>query len=281
MSILEALILGVVQGLSEFLPISSTAHLTLAGRALGVIESPQSWTAFIAVVQLGTLAAVLIYFRRDLITITKEFLRENFRRIPFREQSVQSRTGWYIIAGTLPIAVIGLAVKDFIEGAFTKNLIVIGASLVVLGIILEIAERVGKFERSADKVTIKDALGIGMAQVLALIPGSSRSGTTITAGLFLGLQREAAARFSFLLSVPAIAASGILELFEVREQLDSSGMVALGVATIAAAVSGYVCIALLLRYLRTRTTRVFVFYRCLVGGIILLAVWLGWLSPNL
>lgn len=281
MSILEALILGVVQGLSEFLPISSTAHLTLAGRALGVIESPQSWTAFIAVIQLGTLAAVLVYFRRDLTGIVRDFIRENLRRVPFRKQSLASRTGWYIVLGTVPIATIGLAVQDFIEGSFTKNLAVIGASLVLLGIILEIAERRGRFERSAEQVTIKDALGIGLAQVLALIPGASRSGTTITAGLFLGLRRDAAARFSFLLSVPAIAASGVYELFKVRDELDSSGALTLGVATVAAAVSGYICIALLLRYLRTRSTRVFVFYRCLVGGAILVAVWLKWLNPEL
>lgn len=281
MSILEAIILGIVQGLSEFLPISSTAHLTLAGRALGVIDSPESWTAFIAVVQLGTLGAVIAYFRKDLIDITRHFLRDNLKRVPFRDQSPQSRSGWFIIIGTLPIAVIGLLIKDFIEGAFTKNLIVIGSSLIVLGIILEIAERVGKFDRDVENVTVKDALGVGFAQVLALIPGSSRSGTTITAGLFLGLKREAAARFSFLLSVPAIGASGVLEFFTAREHLDSSGMTALAVATIVSGISGYICIALLLRYLRTRTTRVFVFYRCLIGGAILLGVWLKWISPDL
>lgn len=281
MSIFEAIILGIVQGLSEFLPISSTAHLTLAGRALGVIESPEAWTAFIAVTQLGTLAAVLAYFRKDLLDITRAFLRDNLKRTPFREQSIQSKSGWYIILGTLPVAVIGLLAKDFIEGAFTKNLLVIGTSLIVLGTILEIAERIGKFERPIEKVGLKDAIVIGFAQVLALIPGSSRSGTTITAGLFLGLRREAAARFSFLLSVPAIGASGVLEFFTVREHLDSSGMVTLGIATLVAGISGYICIALLLRYLRTRTTRIFVFYRCLIGGAILLAVWMNWISPEL
>jgi len=154
-------------------------------------------------------------------------------------------------------------------------------SLIVLGIILEIAERFGKFERNVEQATIRDALLIGFAQILALIPGSSRSGTTITAGLFVGLKREAAARFSFLLSIPAIGASGILEFFSVRDQLDSSGMLTLAVATIVAGISGYICIALLLRYLRTRTTRVFVFYRCLIGAAILVGVWLNWISPNL
>ena len=279
MSIPEAVLIGIVQGLSEFLPISSTAHMTLAGRALGVIQSPESWTAFIAVVQLGTLAAVLAYFRRDLIGVTRDFLRENLARKPLREQSVNARMGWYIILGTIPIALIGMLAKDFIEGAFTKNLIVIGSSLFVLGLILEIAERSGKFDREMDQATMKDALWVGMAQVLALIPGSSRSGTTITAGMFLGLKREAAARFSFLLSVPAIGASGVLEIFEAVKHLDSSGITALIVATVVAGISGYLCIALLLRYLRTRTTRIFVFYRCLLGGGILVAILLKWLEP--
>ena len=279
MSILEAILIGIVQGLSEFLPISSTAHMTLAGRALGVIESPESWTAFIAVVQLGTLAAVLAYFRRDLIAITRDFIRENIERKPLRQQSANSRMGWYIIFGTIPIALIGMLAKDFIEGAFTKNLIVIGSSLFVLGIILEIAERKGKFEREINQTTLSDALWVGLAQVLALIPGSSRSGTTSTAGMFLGLKREAAARFSFLLSIPAIGASGVLEIFEAVKHLDSSGIAALIVATVVAGVSGYLCIAFLIRYLRTRTTRIFVFYRCLLGGGILVAILLKWLEP--
>ena len=279
MSIFEAIIIGIVQGLSEFLPISSTAHMTLAGRALELIESPESWTAFIAVVQLGTLIAVLAYFRGDLIAVTREFLRENVARTPFREQTINARMGWYIVLGTIPIAIVGLLAKDFIEGAVTKNLIVIGSSLFLLGLALEIAERTGKFNREIDQTTLKDALWVGIAQVLALIPGSSRSGTTITAGMFLGLKREAAARFSFLLSVPAIGASGAFEMFEVAKHLGSSGITALVIATLVAGISGYLCIAFLLRYLRTRTTRIFVFYRCLLGGGLLVAIALNWLTP--
>jgi undecaprenyl-diphosphatase len=279
MSILEAIIIGIVQGLSEFLPISSTAHMTLAGRGLGVIGSPQSWTAFIAVVQLGTLAAVLFYFRHDLISITRHFVRENVKRVPLREQSVDARMGWGIIIGTIPIATIGLLVKDFIEGAFTKNLVVIGTSLIVLGVILEIAERYGRFDRGVEKTTLKDALWVGLAQVLALIPGSSRSGTTMTAGMFLGLTREAAARYSFLLSIPAIGASGLLELAEVADTLDSAAIVDMLVATVVAGISGYACIAFLLRYLRTRTMRAFVLYRVLLGGGLLVAILLGGLEP--
>ncbi len=279
MTVLEAIIIGIVQGLSEFLPISSTAHMTLAGRGLGVIGSPEEWTAFIAVVQLGTLAAVLFYFRNDLIAITRDFVLQNLRRVPFGEQSIDAKMGWSIIIGTIPIAVIGLLLKDFIEGAFTKNLLVIGISLFVLGLILELAERSGKFERTIGETSWRDALWVGLAQVLALIPGSSRSGTTITAGMFLGLTREAAARFSFLLSVPAIGASGVLEFFEVYDTLDSSGFLTLGIATLVAGISGYLCIALLLRFLRTSTMRVFVFYRSILGAALIVGVIMNWIEP--
>jgi undecaprenyl-diphosphatase len=281
-SLIHAILLGLIQGLSEFLPISSTAHLTLAGRALGLIDpaAPERWTAFIAVIQLGTLAAVLAYFRRDLISITGAFLRENFsQRKRFAEQSTPSRSGWYIIIGTLPVVVIGLALKHQIEGMFTKDLRVIGTSLIVLALILELAERIAKFRRSIEDVTTKDSLLIGLAQACALIPGASRSGTTITAGLFAGFTREAAARFSFLLSIPAVAASGLLEFAESIKYLTASSAVAMLIATIVAGVSGYWSIAFLLRYLRTRTTQIFVIYRLILGGIILVGILLGYLSP--
>ena len=224
MSLAEAVLLGLIQGLSEFLPISSTAHLTIAGRAMSLVNpaSPETWTAFIAVVQLGTLAAVLAYFRHDLLTITRSFLLENLRRVPFREQSTPSRSGWYIILGTIPIVVIGLGLKDAIEGAVTKDLAVIGTSLVALALVLEVAERRARFTRSIETVNAGDAIAVGLAQALALIPGASRSGTTITAGLLRGLTREGAARFSFLLSVPAVAASGVLELLQTWRDMDRS-----------------------------------------------------------
>jgi len=277
----ESIILGLIQGLSEFLPISSTAHLTLAGRAMGLIDpqAPQQWTAFIAVVQLGTLAAVLAYFRNDIISITRAFLRENIDRTPFSRQSQMARSGWYIIIGTLPIVVIGLLAKDFIEGAFTKNLIVIGSSLMGLALLLELAERVAKLDRSIESVTVRDSFLIGLAQTVALIPGASRSGTTITAGLFTGLTREAAARFSFLLSIPAVAASGLLEFVQVARDLSPSELGTYAAATVVAFVSGYWSIAFLLRYLRTRSTRLFIVYRLLAGAAILIAIYLGYLNP--
>lgn len=279
-SLFEAIVLGLVQGLSEFLPISSTAHLTLAGRAFGLVDpnAPQQWTAFIAVTQLGTLAAVLLYFRRDIFQITNAFVRENVHRTPLGQQSGAARSGWYIIIGTVPIVVIGLLAKDVIEGALTKNLMVIGVSLVVLAIILEIAERTATFRRTMAEVKGRDALMVGLAQALALIPGASRSGTTITAGLFCGLTREAAARFSFLLSIPAVAASGLLEFVKVVRTVPSSQISMYAVATAVAAVSGYAAIALLLRFLRTRSTRVFIVYRLLLGAGLIVAIALGWIS---
>ncbi|MBC8145470.1 MAG: undecaprenyl-diphosphatase UppP [bacterium] len=280
MTIVEAIVLGLIQGLSEFLPISSTAHLTLAGRAMGLIDptAPHKWTEFIAVIQLGTLVAVLVYFARDIAAITSAFVRENVQRVPLRQQTFNARSGWFIIIGTIPIVVIGLLFKDVIEGSGTKNLIVIGTSLIVLAIILEIAERVARFTRTIDQMTVRDALFIGIAQAVALVPGASRSGTTLTAGLFAGLTREAAARFSFLISIPAIAASGLYEFFEVIEHVDRSGLVKLAVATIVSAVSGYAAISFLLRYLRTRTTRLFVVYRLVIGGAILAAIALDWIE---
>jgi undecaprenyl-diphosphatase len=223
--------------------------------------------------------AVLAYFRRDLVSITRAFLHDNLQRIPFAQQSVPSRTGWYIIIGTLPVVVIGLALKHQIEGPLTKNLLVIGSSLVVLALILEIAERTASFRRPIENATVKDSLLIGLAQAFALIPGSSRSGTTITAGLFAGFTREAAARFSFLLSIPAVAASGLLEFVGALKYLTPSEGVAMLVATVIAGASGYWAIGFLLRYLRTRTTRIFVIYRLLLGGAILLSIALGYLRP--
>lgn len=280
MNLFEAIILGLVQGLSEFLPISSTAHVTLVGKLMNLVDpaAPEKWTAFLAVIQIGTLVAVLVYFRTDLVAITRAFLRENLARTPISQQSFSARTGWMIILGTIPIVIVGLVFKDLIEGTFTKDLMVIGSSLIALGVLLEVAERTASFDRPIEKITFRDALLIGLAQCVALIPGSSRSGTTITAGLFLGLTREAAARFSFLLSIPAVAASGLLELYQSLEYMDSSELLAMLVATVAAFASGYAAIAFLLRYLRTHTTRLFVIYRIALGAAVLLGIWLNYLD---
>jgi undecaprenyl-diphosphatase len=273
MNILQAILFGIVQGLSEFLPISSTAHLILTGKIFvnDLIENyPERWTAFMAVIQLGTLLAVLIYFRKDLINIIRDFLKDNlFQRKNYNAQSLNSKMGWLIIIGTLPVIIIGLSLKHYIEGAFTKNLIVISISLIVLGILLAIAEKVSSFKKDINHLNWFDSLIVGIAQAFALIPGSSLSGTTITAGLFLGFTRETAARFSFLLSIPAVLASGLLELKESLPYLDKSMALNLVVATLAAFISGYLAIDFLLKFLKRNSTFIFVYYRIILGILIL------------
>lgn len=259
----QAIVLGLVQGLTEFLPVSSTAHLTIAGRAFGLIDDarPQEWTAFLAVVQLGTLAAVVGYFWRDLVDMARGMLTRDGPRDA-------RRLGWLVVLGTVPIGVVGLLLRDVIEGPLTKDLRVIGAALIGLALLLALADWMGKRERDAASLTWRDALVVGVAQVFSLVPGASRSGTTLTGGLFAGLTRETAARFSFLLSVPAIAASGLLELPHALDAA-SRDVGALALATVAAAVSGYLAIAFMLRFLRTRSTAVFVVYRIGLGVVLL------------
>lgn len=275
MTIFQAIILGIVQGLTEFLPVSSSAHLTLVGKAMGLIspEHPEAWTAFIAVIQLGTLLAVLIYFAQDIVQISTAFLRENIReRKQWQAQSQESRMGWYVIIGTVPIVTIGLALKKIIESNITKDVTIIAWTLIVLALVLFIAERLSKQQRGLQEITWRDALIIGVAQTLALFPGASRSGTTITAGLFIGLKRDVAARFSFLLSIPAVLASGLLQLKQSLEFMNTQDMTTLLVATVVSGISGYAAIALLLRYLQTHSTAVFVIYRIALG-IALLTIW--------
>ncbi len=282
MSIIEAIILGIIQGITEFLPISSTGHLTLAGKFMGLIsdKNPEHWTSFIAVIQLGTMLSILIYFWKDLWSIFKEFLQDNFqKRVKYSEQTLNSKLGWMIIAGTIPIVVIGLLFKDAIEGAFTKNLYVISWSLIILAIILAIAEKTAKFKKDVKDITLFDSIMIGIAQAFALIPGSSRSGTTITGGLFLGLKRDVAARFSFLLSVPAVLASGLLQLYESFKYINYDLTINLIAATFFAAVSGYIAIDFLLKFLKKNSTFVFIFYRIILGIIILTLLYSNVIKP--
>lgn len=282
MNILEAIILGIIQGLTEFLPISSTGHLTVVGKLLNLIsaETPEHWTAFIAVIQLGTLLAVVVYFWNDLIHIVKEFFQDNFfQRKKFVEQTLNSKMGWYIIIASVPVAIVGLGFKKIIEGALTKNLFVIAGSLIVLALILALAEKLGKFRRETKDIKWYDAFLMGIAQCFALIPGSSRSGTTITAGLFLGLTRETAARFSFLMSIPAVAASGLLEFKESLKYLNMHGTINLIVATIASAIVGYLSIKFLLRYLKKNSTYLFIIYRIAIGILILVLLGYSIIQP--
>jgi undecaprenyl-diphosphatase len=295
MTILQAIILGIVQGLTEFIPISSTAHLVFASRAIGLYSGAdatlkaEQTTATIAVIQLGTLIAVLIYFSRDIVKISRAFIADHLALLAGSKPqngfagklSHDAWLGWLVIIGSLPVGIVGLLFKKQIEGTFTKNLWVIATMMIVVAILLGIAEFVGKRTRSMENLGIRDALAVGGAQVLALIPGSSRSGSTIMGGLFAGENRETAARFSFLLSIPAIAASGVLELKEAFEKLPSESYIALGVATIVSGLVGYASIWFLLRFLRRHSTGVFIGYRLLVGALIILALLGGYLSADL
>ena len=265
MDALQAIVLGIVQGLTEFLPISSTAHLRLVPAFAGW-DDPGA--AFTAVVQLGTMAAVLLYFRQDLWNITVATLRSI--REPELRRTLDARLGWFIVLGTIPISILGLLFKDKIE-TDARQLTLIGITLIVLGLVLELAERKGKKERDIDTLDARDAGLIGLAQAAALVPGVSRSGATISAGLFLGLNRAAAARYSFLLSVPAVVLSGLFELRHINEG-GGAGAVPTAIATLIAFVVGYASIAWLLKYLTRHPVTVFVIYRVVLGVVVLALV---------
>ena len=293
MTVLQAIILGIVQGLTEFIPISSTAHLIFASRLIGLYDGvdvalkAEQTTATIAVIQLGTLLAVLIYFARDIVNITTAFLRDHIALLSGRNRTDGSRRlspeawlGWLVILGSIPVAVVGLLFKHQIEGTFTKNLWIIATMMILVALLLGLAELVGKRNRSLEQLGISDALAVGFAQVLALIPGSSRSGSTIMGGLFTGLNRETAARFSFLLSMPAIAASGLLELKEAMHKLPDGSYLPLIVATVVSGLVGYASIWFLLRFLRTHSTGVFIVYRLIVGAAIIVALVGGYITAH-
>jgi undecaprenyl-diphosphatase len=270
-SLLEAIVLGIVQGLTEFLPISSTAHLRIIPAFAGW-EDPGA--AFTAVTQLGTMAAVLLYFRDDLRRIFLAWLRS--LRAPELRGDHDARLGWYIILGTIPIGVFGLIFKDQIETG-ARDLYLIGTTLILLGLLLLLAEKVGTRSRGIEQIGRRDGIAIGLAQALALIPGVSRSGATITAGLFMGLKRPDAARFSFLLSIPAVVLSGVLELGSILsgEEGETTSLFGLVVATALAFLTGYATIAFLLRYLANHSTGIFVAYRVVLGTLVLVLVSAG------
>jgi undecaprenyl-diphosphatase len=256
-TIIEAAVLGVVQGVTEFLPISSTAHLRITPALVGWADAG---AAFTAVLQLGTLAAVLAFFRAELVAMTKGVLAA--LRDPARRNDPEARLAFYIIFGTLPVVVGGILLKHAIEGAL-RALPVIATALIVVGLVLAIVERLAKHRRGFEEITMRDAMLIGLAQTLALVPGVSRSGITLLAAMAVGLRRDAAARFSFLLGIPAIAGEGVFEMKHVLHS-DAAGA-PLAVGLILSAVVGYAAIAWLLRFLRTRTTMPFVVYRVAAG----------------
>jgi undecaprenyl-diphosphatase len=264
LTILQAAILGLVQGITEFLPISSTAHLRLVP---AVLSWPDGGAAFAAVIQLGTLAAVIGFFLRDLIRMISAAVKPATRR------DLDARMLLYMVAGTVPIGVVGILAKHAIEGPL-RSVLVIATSLIVVGLLMAVVEKTARHERQLETFTLRDALLVGLAQSLALIPGTSRSGITLVAAMLLGFRRDAAARFSFLLSIPAVAAAGVFELPKLMRSHEV-GTTALIVGLATAAVSGYLSVAWLLRFLRTRTTYGFVVYRVVLGIGLIAAVLSG------
>jgi undecaprenyl-diphosphatase len=274
-SLLSAVLLGIVQAATEFLPVSSTAHLLVFGELLGQDLADARFRAFVTIIQSGTTLAVLVYFRREIASLGTAALRSLARLRPL--ETAESRLAWYIALGTVPAAVLGKLLERRIEALGNW---VIAGSLVVLGVILLAAERLARHERTVEDVGPGDALLIGLGQALALVPGSSRSGTTITAGMLLGLKREAAARFSFLLSVPIILGAGAYKLAKTLPVLRGAPewSAATAVGTAVSAVAGYLVIGWLLGWLRTRTTYLFVGWR-IAAGVLVAALILGGVLP--
>jgi undecaprenyl-diphosphatase len=264
-SLIEALVLGILQGLTEFLPISSSAHQLVVPAMLGW-DDPGA--AFTAVTQLGTETAVLIYFRNDIWSIATVWLRSLYT--PVLRSTAHARTGWYLIVATIPIGVLGLSFETQIENG-ARNLWLVGAVLIGFGLVLGYADRVGSHDRELGRISTRDGVLIGLAQSLALIPGVSRSGATMSAGMLLGLERAAAARFSFLLAVPAVVLSGLFQLAAVLSGEEANGdpFGYIVLATVISFFVGYAAIAWLLRYLTTHSVGVFVGYRVLLGSTVL------------
>lgn len=267
--LLKAVVLGIIQGLTEFLPISSSAHLRIFPELFGWGDPG---AAFTAVIQIGTELAVLIYFRKDIWRIGSAWVRSLFKA-EYRG-TIDARMGWFIIIGSLPIVVLGVLLKDVIERDF-RNLWIVGCTLIVLGIVLGVADRIGRTDRTLGKITLKDAVLMGAAQALALIPGVSRSGATISMGRFLGFEREAATRFAFLLAIPAVVGAGLFELKDIPDGHNDFGWGPTLVGTVVSFVVGYAAIAWLLRYVSTRSYTPFVIYRIVLGAAVLILLGAG------
>ncbi|HEV7427439.1 MAG TPA: undecaprenyl-diphosphatase UppP [Thermoanaerobaculia bacterium] len=274
MTIIEAIVLGLVQGLTEFIPISSTAHLLIVPSILGWGDPG---AAVSAVIQFGTLLAAIIYFFRDIVRLIAGFFRGLITRRPLAD--VDSREAWLVIIGTIPIVVLGLLFKKHIESTF-RGLWIVTTMVIFVAILMQIAEAVAKRRqlKDFDQMTVGDGVAIGLGQCLALIPGSSRSGSTIMTAIFRGIDRPTAARYSFLLSIPAVGGAGVLELFKERHALGALGWTPIAVAIVVAFISGYASIWFLIRYLRTHTTHVFIYYRYVLGIAMIAMLVTGYLK---
>ena len=272
MSWLEVVVLGIVQGLTEFLPISSSAHLRIVS---GVFYGNDPGAAFTAVSQLGTEAAVLVYFARDIAHLVAVWFRG--LRSPEARADPDYRLAWLVIIGTIPIAVLGVLFKHGIE-TVARNLWLIATTMVVFGVLLGLAEYYGRQRVDLQQLKVTDGVVLGLAQACALIPGVSRSGGTITAGLFLGLKREAAVRYSFLLAIPAVVAAGIFTIPDIAKgEITPAQMI---VATVIAFIVGFAMIAWLLRWVAKHTVYVFVWYRIALGALLFVALGVGWVSAT-
>lgn len=272
MSILEAIVLGLVQGLTEFIPISSTGHLKIVPELLGWGDPG---AAASAVIQFGTILAVIIYFFRDIIRLTIGFFRGLWLRKPFGDDD--SREAWYVIFATIPVIVLGVLLKDLIHGVF-RSTWVITFQLIFIAVLMQVAEayaRRGGF-RTREDFNAKDAWIMGFGQCIALVPGSSRSGSTIMTALFRRITHDYAARFSFLMSIPAITAAGVFELISEKEHLATIGTTPILVAIVVAFISGWASIFFLLRYLRSHTTHVFIYYRYVLGAVLAVLLLTGY-----
>ncbi len=269
---LKAVALGLIQGLTEFLPISSSAHLRIFPEWFGWGDPG---AAFTAVIQIGTELAVLLYFRKDIWRIGSTWLRSLFR--PEYRGHLDARMGWYVIIGSLPIVVLGILLKDVIERDF-RNLWIIATALIVLGLVLGVADRTARLDRDLKQIGLRHAVLMGLAQALALVPGVSRSGATISMGLFLGFERAAATRFAFLLAIPAVVGAGLFELQEIPNGDNAYGWGPTIVATVVSFLVGYAAIAWLLRYVATHSYTPFVLYRVALGLLTLALLGAGVLN---
>ena len=281
MTLLQAIVLGIVQGLTEFLPISSTAHLRIVPVLFGWTfygdpNNHDPGAAFTAVVQLGTMAAIIIYFWRELLHVAVAWFRGLWDGSV--RHSLEYRLGWYLIIATVPVSFFGYVFSDQISTA-ARNLWLISAALIGFALLLAAAEKVGTRTREEEEINTTDAIVVGSAQALALVPGASRSGTTITAGLFRGLTRESAARFSFLLSVPAVVLSGAYEAINPGES-KSPGVGLTGVALLTSFVVGLASIAWLMRWLTRHSTFIFVYYRIALGALLIILLSTGVVSAT-
>ncbi len=271
MNALQAIVLGIVEGLTEFLPVSSTGHLTITEKLLGLGVDDDAVTAFTAVVQMGAIAAVLLFFRDDLIRLLDALLAGV--RSPAARGTQDWRLGLAVVAGSIPIGIVGLAAKGAIEGPL-RSLWVVGAALIAWSAIIVLAERGARQDRGDEALTTSDALRIGLAQCVALVPGVSRSGATISAGLALGYDRVTATRLSFFMAIPALTAAGLLELKDAIGNGVGLGPTLLG--TTVAFVVAYASISWLLRFVAGHPLTAFVPYRVAAGAVVLGALMLGW-----